>query len=166
MHSDTKCLGHAISNRGFLSERNQFQAHDAHFPCTVKKTQDTSENLFSYPVNTPVLSPLLLPFNSCFSGYLDDAACRFTRFPSFSTCSRREPLGINGTGFFYGWVILSATQPFAWKQWREYKALTLISGLASSFLHLPLNSQQKRYYVMYRVNKHPTSCHFLLVHAT
>ena len=50
------------------------------------------------------------------------------------TCFGREHLEINGT-VFYRPDILPVTQPSVSKHWRKHKAITLTSGLASSFLH-------------------------------
>ena len=61
---------------------------------------------------------------------------QFALASSFSTCSGRDRRGISRTGF-HGPGILPSTHPSVSKHWREHKALTLISGLASSFLQGP-----------------------------
>jgi len=48
--------------------------------------------------------------------------------------------------FFYGLDVLSVTQPSVLKHWMEHSAITLISGLVSSFLLPPPDSWQKRLY--------------------
>jgi len=55
---------------------------------------------------------------------------------SLSGCSETEPLEISGTGFYES-DVLPATQPSVSKHWREHKALTLTSSLASSFPYPP-----------------------------
>ena len=65
---------------------------------------------------------------------------------SSSTCSWKEPLGINGTGFLW------AACPSAWKHWRKHKSVKPTSGLASSFLHPPPDSWWKE-----RCFLHPSS---------
>ena len=54
---------------------------------------------------------------------------------SSSTCSGAEPLGSGGTQLFKGLDALPAKQWSVSKHWREQKAQSLTSGLASSFLH-------------------------------
>ena len=43
---------------------------------------------------------------------------------SLSSCFRREPLGISGMRYFYGWGVLHATQPSVSKHWMQLRALT------------------------------------------
>ena len=56
---------------------------------------------------------------------------------------------------FYGLNVLPATQPSVLGHWREHKALTLTSRLASSFLHSPLDFWWKGYFFLYAVSASP-----------
>ena len=60
----------------------------------------------------------------------------------FSTYSRRESLEIEERDF-YELTVLRTNHASVSKNWRQHKALTLTSGLASSFLHLPQDYWQK-----------------------
>jgi len=66
-----------------------------------------------------------------------------------SPVSEENLWGLVEHGFLNGPDVLLATQPSVSKQWREHKALTLTSGLASSFLHPSLNSWWKGHCCLY-----------------
>ena len=73
-----------------------------------------------------------------------------SRFPlrsSSCTGSRKELLEDTGMGFLTGWCAFyqPTNQPSRRKHWREHKALTLTSVLASCFLHPPPDSWWKRH---------------------
>ena len=80
--------------------------------------------------------------------------CRFPLSFSSSICFRKMTFDANGTGLFSSGHI---TQPTVSKHWRKQKAPTSNSGLASSFLHLPLDCWWKWHCSLYAGSDASTS---------